>query len=94
MYISSSRDTSCRNGLFAQCVTCFSSRTLKTCHPLFFSSRKNPIHFQECSHPGDMDYEEEDEETDEADRPECPYGTDCYRSVVTISVMEGGEWKA
>ncbi|TKS68776.1 Aprataxin and PNK-like factor [Collichthys lucidus] len=44
--------------------------------------RKNPIHFQECSHPGDTDYEEEDEEeeeTEEADRPECPYGTDCYR---------------
>ncbi|KAM9362709.1 aprataxin and PNK-like factor [Symphorus nematophorus] len=40
--------------------------------------RKNPIHFQECSHPGDTDYEEE-EETEEADRPECPYGTDCYR---------------
>uniref|UniRef100_A0A1A8PZC6 Aprataxin and PNKP like factor n=1 Tax=Nothobranchius pienaari TaxID=704102 RepID=A0A1A8PZC6_9TELE len=34
--------------------------------------RKNPVHFQECSHPGDPDYEEED-------RPECPYGTDCYR---------------
>ncbi|KAK2817597.1 hypothetical protein Q5P01_025788 [Channa striata] len=42
--------------------------------------RKNPIHFQECSHPGDADYEEEDEEeTVEADRPECPYGSDCYR---------------
>ncbi|KAG8014510.1 Aprataxin and PNK-like factor [Nibea albiflora] len=44
--------------------------------------RKNPIHFQECSHPGDTDYEEEEEteeETEEADRPECPYGTDCYR---------------
>ncbi|XP_068607549.1 aprataxin and PNK-like factor [Brachionichthys hirsutus] len=38
--------------------------------------RKNPLHFQECSHPGDTDYEEEEEE---ADRPECPYGTDCYR---------------
>ncbi|KAF7650759.1 hypothetical protein LDENG_00121080 [Lucifuga dentata] len=41
--------------------------------------RKNPLHFQECCHPGDSDYEEEEEETDEADRPECPYGTDCYR---------------
>ncbi|XP_030587872.1 aprataxin and PNK-like factor [Archocentrus centrarchus] len=38
--------------------------------------RKNPLHFQECSHPGDSDYEEEEEE---ADKPECPYGTDCYR---------------
>ncbi|XP_029997772.1 aprataxin and PNK-like factor isoform X2 [Sphaeramia orbicularis] len=42
--------------------------------------RKNPIHFQECSHPGDPDYkEEEEDEEEEADRPECPYGTDCYR---------------
>ncbi|XP_031732449.1 aprataxin and PNK-like factor isoform X2 [Anarrhichthys ocellatus] len=44
--------------------------------------RKNPAHFQESSHPGDTDYEEEEdkgEETQEADRPECPYGTDCYR---------------
>ncbi|XP_042253454.1 aprataxin and PNK-like factor isoform X2 [Thunnus maccoyii] len=45
--------------------------------------RKNPVHFQECSHPGDTDYEEEEEkeeeEEEEADRPECPYGTDCYR---------------
>ncbi|XP_026179780.1 aprataxin and PNK-like factor isoform X2 [Mastacembelus armatus] len=40
--------------------------------------RKNPVHFQECSHPGDTDYEEEEAEEEE-DRPECPYGTDCYR---------------
>ncbi|XP_028828140.1 aprataxin and PNK-like factor isoform X2 [Denticeps clupeoides] len=43
--------------------------------------RKNPLHFKECSHPGDSDFEEEaaeDEEEDD-DRPECPYGTDCYR---------------
>lgn len=40
--------------------------------------RKNPLHFQECSHPGDTDYEEEEEEEEE-DKPECPYGTDCYR---------------
>lgn len=58
-----------------------------------FFSRKNPIHFQECSHPGDTDYEEEDEETGEADRPECPYGSDCYRSVITISVTKGSERK-
>lgn len=44
----------------------------------WFRCRKNPVHFQECSHPGDTDYEEEKEE--EEDRPECPYGTDCYRS--------------
>ncbi|XP_039664333.1 aprataxin and PNK-like factor [Perca fluviatilis] len=45
--------------------------------------RKNPVHFQECSHPGDTDYEEDEEEEEEQetgeDRPECPYGTDCYR---------------
>ncbi|KAK7161271.1 hypothetical protein R3I94_004069 [Phoxinus phoxinus] len=49
--------------------------------------RKNPLHFQESSHPGDSDYEEEEEEEGEADaddaddddRPECPYGTHCYR---------------
>ncbi|XP_027873624.1 LOW QUALITY PROTEIN: aprataxin and PNK-like factor [Xiphophorus couchianus] len=39
--------------------------------------RKNPLHFQESSHPGDADYEEEEEEEEE--RPECPYGAACYR---------------
>ncbi|XP_076847932.1 aprataxin and PNK-like factor isoform X2 [Brachyhypopomus gauderio] len=45
--------------------------------------RKNPIHFRECSHPGDDDHEEECSNEDDCDggddRPECPYGTDCYR---------------
>ncbi|XP_058497220.1 aprataxin and PNK-like factor [Solea solea] len=44
--------------------------------------RKNPVHFQECSHPEDTDYEDEEQGTEqgtELDRPECPYGTDCYR---------------
>ncbi|XP_038834745.1 aprataxin and PNK-like factor [Salvelinus namaycush] len=45
--------------------------------------RKNPVHFQECSHPGDSDYEDDsakdEKEEEDADRPECPYGTDCYR---------------
>ncbi|XP_030166594.1 aprataxin and PNK-like factor isoform X1 [Lynx canadensis] len=43
--------------------------------------RKNPVHFQHFSHPGDSDYggiqvmcqDEADE------RPECPYGASCYR---------------
>ncbi|XP_054881610.1 aprataxin and PNK-like factor [Poeciliopsis prolifica] len=39
--------------------------------------RKNPLHFQESSHPGDADYEEQEEEQEE--RPECPYSTACYR---------------
>ncbi|XP_016139918.1 aprataxin and PNK-like factor isoform X1 [Sinocyclocheilus grahami] len=41
--------------------------------------RKNPVHFQECSHPGDSDCEEEEAEDADDDRPECPYGTHCYR---------------
>ncbi|MBN3320348.1 APLF factor, partial [Atractosteus spatula] len=43
--------------------------------------RKNPVHFQEFSHPGDSDYEEKSAVSDDANdcRPECPYGTDCYR---------------
>ncbi|XP_072265688.1 aprataxin and PNK-like factor [Pyxicephalus adspersus] len=43
--------------------------------------RKNPVHFQEFSHPGDSDYHdvESGSQDDNDDRPECPYGTDCYR---------------
>ncbi|XP_064411781.1 aprataxin and PNK-like factor isoform X2 [Latimeria chalumnae] len=47
--------------------------------------RKNPVHFQEFSHPGDDDYSKpgeaakEGDEDDSDDRPECPYGTACYR---------------
>lgn len=43
--------------------------------------RKNPTHFQEFSHPGDNDYcdAENGSQDDNDDRPECPYGTDCYR---------------
>ncbi|KAM9314535.1 aprataxin and PNK-like factor isoform 2-T2 [Pholidichthys leucotaenia] len=42
--------------------------------------RKNPLHFQECSHPGDPDYQEQqEEEEEEEEKPECPYGTNCYR---------------
>ncbi|XP_034368449.1 aprataxin and PNK-like factor isoform X2 [Arvicanthis niloticus] len=43
--------------------------------------RKNPLHFQHFSHPGDSDYGDE-HVTDEGvtgDRPECPYGASCYR---------------
>lgn len=35
------------------------------------------MHFQEFSHPGDADYKEE--EPEDIERPECPYGSDCYR---------------
>ncbi|KAL6481787.1 hypothetical protein MHYP_G00098670 [Metynnis hypsauchen] len=51
------------------------------CHYGTSCYRKNPVHFQECSHPGDDDFEEEQSNSneDDDDRPECPYGTDCYR---------------
>ncbi|KAG8124436.1 hypothetical protein E2320_019767 [Naja naja] len=42
--------------------------------------RKNPIHFQQFSHPGDSDYHDSEALTQvDDDRPECPYGTACYR---------------
>uniref|UniRef100_A0A8C5FZA4 PBZ-type domain-containing protein n=1 Tax=Gouania willdenowi TaxID=441366 RepID=A0A8C5FZA4_GOUWI len=43
--------------------------------------RKNPVHFQDFSHPGDSDFEEEEQ-------PQCPYGLQCYRSEVTGSEAE------
>ncbi|XP_035176142.1 aprataxin and PNK-like factor [Oxyura jamaicensis] len=43
--------------------------------------RKNPIHFQQFSHPSDDDYHETDilTEGNDDNHPECPYGTACYR---------------
>ncbi|KAM8809291.1 APLF factor, partial [Eudromia elegans] len=43
--------------------------------------RKNPVHFEQFSHPNDDDYQEIDVITqrNSDDRPECPYGTTCYR---------------
>ncbi|KFW84627.1 Aprataxin and PNK-like factor, partial [Phalacrocorax carbo] len=43
--------------------------------------RKNPIHFQQFSHPNDDDYHETEIITQDNNdnRPECPYGTACYR---------------
>nr|XP_016851194.1 PREDICTED: aprataxin and PNK-like factor isoform X1 [Anolis carolinensis] len=43
--------------------------------------RKNPIHFQQFSHPGDNDYPDTEvvAETENDNKPECPYGTACYR---------------
>merc|ERR1712058_18981 len=45
---------------------------------------KNPIHRQEASHPGDDDYkdvnkEDKNDDDDDDDKPECEFGTDCYR---------------
>ncbi|KFV67960.1 Aprataxin and PNK-like factor, partial [Dryobates pubescens] len=43
--------------------------------------RKNPLHFQQFSHPNDDDYHEAEAITQDSNdnRPECPYGTACYR---------------
>ncbi|NXU86702.1 APLF factor, partial [Xiphorhynchus elegans] len=43
--------------------------------------RKNPVHFQQFSHPNDDDYHDMGTVTqdDDDNRPECPYGTACYR---------------
>ncbi|NXQ22710.1 APLF factor, partial [Peucedramus taeniatus] len=43
--------------------------------------RKNPIHFQQFSHPDDDDYHDMEvvAQEDDDSRPECPYGTACYR---------------
>ncbi|NXP39464.1 APLF factor, partial [Leiothrix lutea] len=43
--------------------------------------RKNPLHFQQFSHPGDDDYRDMEgvAQGDSDNRPECPYGTACYR---------------
>ncbi|NXI81029.1 APLF factor, partial [Rhipidura dahli] len=43
--------------------------------------RKNPIHFQQFSHPTDDDYCDMEmvAQDDNDNRPECPYGTACYR---------------
>jgi len=40
--------------------------------------RKNPIHRQQASHPGDSDWESEEDDKNET-KPECPYGSECYR---------------
>ena len=48
--------------------------------------RKNPIHRNEHSHPGDSDYDDSKQSNDiemnddnEADKPDCPFGKSCYR---------------
>ncbi|OXB63731.1 hypothetical protein ASZ78_003128 [Callipepla squamata] len=44
-------------------------------------AKRNPVHFQQFSHPNDEDYYETDTVTqgNNDNRPECPYGTACYR---------------
>ncbi|XP_029792106.1 aprataxin and PNK-like factor isoform X3 [Suricata suricatta] len=41
--------------------------------------RKNPVHFQHFSHPGDGDYGGVQVTCQDDERPECPYGASCYR---------------
>ncbi|XP_064503980.1 aprataxin and PNK-like factor isoform X2 [Pseudopipra pipra] len=43
--------------------------------------RKNPIHFQQFSHPNDDDYHDMEmiSQDNNDNWPECPYGTACYR---------------
>ncbi|CAF1413686.1 unnamed protein product [Adineta steineri] len=43
-----------------------------------FCYRKNPAHRQEAIHPGDPDWDNKENDTDNT-KPECPYGSDCYR---------------
>ncbi|UJR30751.1 hypothetical protein I4U23_018271 [Adineta vaga] len=40
--------------------------------------RKNLIHRQEVSHPGDPDWEIKDND-EKKTKPDCPYGNECYR---------------
>lgn len=48
---------------------------------IFVFCRKNPIHFQQFSHPNDDEYYDMVmvAKDDNDNRPECPYGTACYR---------------
>jgi aprataxin and PNK-like factor len=43
-----------------------------------FCYRKNPAHRQEAIHPGDPDWDNKENDT-ENKKPECPFGIDCYR---------------
>ncbi|CAF1309027.1 unnamed protein product [Adineta steineri] len=41
--------------------------------------RKNLIHRQEVSHPGDPDWESKENDKN-TEKPDCPYGNECYRT--------------
>ena len=59
-----------------------SSSPVKIREPCVFGKscyRKNPVHLQEFSHPGDNDYVSHSSSNDEDHRPECEYGLQCYR---------------
>lgn len=43
--------------------------------------RTNPMHRQENIHPGDSDWDSDDEEEEQHNtKPLCPYGNQCYRT--------------
>ena len=47
---------------------------------IFFMFRKNPAHFKEFDHSTDQALHENKEiDTKKIDKPECEYGTSCYR---------------
>lgn len=63
-------------------------RQLKSKHrpPCMFGKkcyRKNPEHFAEFSHPGDVSYDEQSDLDEEDEKPDCPYGNNCYRTNVS-----------
>jgi aprataxin and PNK-like factor len=42
--------------------------------------RTNPIHRQQAIHPGDSDWNTDDEDEEENTKPVCAYGDECYRT--------------
>ena len=42
--------------------------------------RTNPIHRQQAIHPGDSDWDSDEEENGTSAKPICPYGKQCYRT--------------
>ncbi|CAF4568947.1 unnamed protein product, partial [Rotaria magnacalcarata] len=39
----------------------------------------NATHRQQASHPGDLDWNNNEENDKNKTKPECPYGHECYR---------------
>ena len=58
-------------------VTASSSAKRERCPYREFCYRKNPIHLQEAIHPGDLDWQTEEDTA--TTKPSCPYGDQCYR---------------
>ena len=58
-------------------VTASSSAKRERCPYREFCYRKNPIHLQEAIHPGDRDWQTEEDNA--TTKLPCPYGDQCYR---------------